>query len=85
MKNGMSRSRSRRERESPVLKWARRLSERTHPAVPLLVMLGGLLVLFAIVFMIFGVFTGPIVILVLAIVIASVLELRDQLEMRGWL
>lgn len=81
----MSRSRSRRERESPVLRWARRLSERTHPIVPLFAILGALLVLFAIVFFVFGVFRGPLVLLGLTILAAGVLELRDQLELRGWL
>lgn len=81
----MSRSRSRRERVSPLLRWARRLSERTHPIVPLFVMLGGLLVLFAIVFLVFGVFRGPLVLLGLSIVAAGVLEVYDQLQLRGWL
>lgn len=81
----MSRSRQRRKRESVLLRWARHLAERTHPVVPLLVMLAGLLVLFAIVFMVFGVFTGPLVILAIAVGVAGVLELRDQLELRGWL
>lgn len=48
-------------------------------------MLGGLLVLFAVVFMVFGVFTGPLVILGIAVLAAAVLELHDQLQLRGWL
>jgi|GEM_PF-6156615 len=81
----MSRSRSRRERVSPVLRWARRLAERTHPIVPLFAILGALLVLFAVVFMVFGVFTGPLVILGIGVLLAAVLELYDQLQLRGWL
>lgn len=80
----MSGSRGKRDHESPVLKYVRRLTDRTHPLVPPALLV---LALFPVaMFIIYvGPVTGSIILLGLVVVAAIILEAIEQAQIRGWL
>jgi hypothetical protein len=80
----MSGSRGRRGRRSPIIEYARTISERTHPIVlPALMILA--LVPLGYLFLWAGPIAAPLILLGLAILIALVLEAIEQAQIRGWL
>lgn len=80
----MSRSRGRRDRRSGVLQYARRLADRTHPMVLLILIVLALIPL-GLLFLLAGPIAAPLILLGLAILVALVLEGIEQAQLRGWL
>lgn len=80
----MSGSRGRRARQSVVIEYARKLSERTHPIVLLALMVLALIPL-GYLFVWAGPVAAPLILLGVAILIALILEAIEQAQIRGWL
>jgi hypothetical protein len=80
----MSGSRGKRNQESPVIKYVRRLSERTHPLVPPALMVLALFPLATFVILV-GPMVGSIILLGIVLAVAVILEVIEQAQIRGWL
>lgn len=80
----MSGSRGSRDRRSTVLQSARRLADRTHPMVLMILMVLALIPL-GLLFLLAGPIAAPLILLGLAILVALILEGIEQAQLRGWL
>lgn len=80
----MSGSRGGRDRESPVIKYVRRLSNRTHPLVPPALLVLALFPL-AMFIILVGPVAAPLILLGVVVVAAIILEAIEQAQIRGWL
>lgn len=67
------------------MRLVRRAADRTHPFLVLGVMIAGGIAFLSALFIYAGPLGGGLLLLAVAILVAGVLELYEQAELRGWL